>query len=125
MTDPVLVAQLIPGFQEKVVARIAARHHKVRRHSSLGRAHWPDMQVMNIGNTGLTLEERRYRARFDFGGTAFIDIAALSRKRPHALQIITATTIKLITGSIQSRPVRNIAAPATTTVAETAASAAM
>ncbi len=52
-------------------------------------------------------------------------MATLSRNRPQVAQTTSAATARLTAGSIQARPVAQMTRPATTTPADTAASAAM
>jgi hypothetical protein len=58
-------------------------------------------------------------------GTALTDIASESRSRLQVPHTIRPTTTRLVSGSSQSQPVSRMTAAATTTPADTAASATM
>ena len=47
MADAVVMLQLVRNLAEEGVARMALRHDEMRRQRGLGRAHRPDMEVVD------------------------------------------------------------------------------
>lgn len=116
MLDAETPMQTFCGVLREGVIGLAVRHHQVRGQRGIGTAHGPDVQVVHPLHAKLGFEQGLHRMQIDVLGNA------VEQQVPST---ITAGMTRRVTGSSQAQPNPRARPPASTTPAETSASAAM
>ncbi len=65
MDNTVMMLQFVGQFMQEGVARMTARHGQVGGQGHLGRAHAPDMQIMDVRHPRQTTEKRLHLIEID------------------------------------------------------------